>query len=123
MTDENKLREETEQVHNNSTTISDATSLKCIFCGYNKHKRIVCQVRDAICKGCSKKGNYVQVCRSSSKIGILQKCNNASCASTALKEQLADIHPALSKLTVPIAVNQFHTSALIDTGSYASFIC
>ena len=51
----------------NSPPASRPFSLKCYFCGFNKHPRHKCPAKDTICGKCQKKGHYARVCRGNPK--------------------------------------------------------
>ena len=102
----------------NNAVIAPIRSEKCFFCGCNlRHLRSVCPARDAICRGCGKKGHYQKVCRS--------KFTRNAANSTASINTLASttiVPRCLEKSITKVLVNGIKLNALIDTGSSLSFI-
>ena len=90
------------------------TQSKCFFCGFGRHHRSKCPAKEAICKGCGKKGHFQKVCLSSS---------SKSAAINPLISVLASTTPDCLKQTIiKVQLNGITTKALIDTGSSESFI-
>lgn len=102
---------------NEITDVSPSTSAasvsKCYFCGREKHSRLVCPAKNAVCKKCDKRGHYAVVCKSSSY-------SNSSYLTSA--SILAAAPNSLRKAIINININGIKTDALIDTGSSESFI-
>ena len=110
---------------------------KCYFCGgHGKHPRVRCPARNAICRNCSKRGHFAQVCRSSPdrypsasnsllpSHDITSHAQHSSSVSDtpASSAVSASVHPALSKATCKVSILDTSFDALIDSGSTESFI-
>jgi hypothetical protein len=89
----------------------EGSLLCCRFCGENYHTRNVCPARRAHCDFCLKRGHFSIVCEQ---------------RNSSLEHQVASSSPGslqpLAKTLVPIMVNGYNLTALIDTGSTDSFI-
>lgn len=102
--------------------LAATTQMRCHFCGYNKHSRFSCPARESICKGCGKKGHFIKVCRSSAIPNKSKSTSLSATTSAITKDCVATICSGLSKAVVNIRVNNVNATALIDTGSSASFL-
>ena len=59
------LLTQSEHPEKDTSTINTISNTgKCYFCGYSKHPRFRCPAKDALCKGCGKKGHFQKVCQS-----------------------------------------------------------
>ena len=96
-------------------TLSAADNTCCFFCGYPRHPRSKCPAKDAICKGCNKKGHFLKVCRTS-------KVKTRSTNSILSSLTLAASPRSLSLAVTQVLVNDIPLQALIDTGSTESFV-
>ena len=56
-------------------------SIKCFFCGYNKHPRFKCPARGVTCTKCHKQGHYARVCRGTPASNV-SASTNATLAAT-----------------------------------------
>ena len=92
---------------------------KCYFCGYSKHSRFRCPAKEALCKGCGKKGHFQKVCQSTpAKSKLLSAVGPQLSASTA-----ATGTRGLKSALINVLVNGKTLTALVDTGSSESYIC
>ncbi|KAF2892873.1 hypothetical protein ILUMI_13299 [Ignelater luminosus] len=102
-------------------TIAAVQKKNCFFYGRNFHPRQKCPARNSVCFKCNIKGHFGTVCRSNRKSPILNLNRSIHLISSTVAS-LSSPPPGLSKATVPVTVNEFIASALMDTGSTASFI-
>ena len=96
-----------------------ALTLKCFFCGYNKHPRSKCPAREATCKTCNKIGHFQRVRRSSTSNKHIASSTTPSISTIVT----ASVPSSLSRAMVKITINGISCDALIDTGSSDSYIC
>ena len=83
----------------------------CRFCGGLDHPRSVCPARRTRCSFCSRMGHFRSVCE---RMDRLSKGNpTVSCAA---------FEGNLASAIIPVELNEFKLSALVDTGSTASYI-
>ncbi|XP_035214100.1 uncharacterized protein LOC118187918 [Stegodyphus dumicola] len=98
------------------SVVAPIQSRKCFFCGRDLHLRSFCPARDAICRGCGKKGHYQKVCKSK----LVSSTTNSTAAVYTLAS--ASMLHCLERSITKILVNGVQLNALIDTGSSLSFI-
>ncbi|KAG8329152.1 hypothetical protein J6590_093460 [Homalodisca vitripennis] len=102
----NKKSEETDEPIRRGTHIAAPAALECMFCGYDRQQKNICPARNAICKGCVKKGHFIN--------NPFIRLDAASCALITLNTEGIFSYYSFSKATVPI-VSHLHASALNDT--------
>lgn len=85
----------------------------CRFCGEGYHSRNLCPARRVYCDFCQSRGHFGIVCE--------QRHNSVGHQAASSYPSVQLQHP-LAKTMVPIMVNGYKLSALIDTGSTDSFI-
>ena len=96
---------------------------RCYYCGGNVHARYRCPARNAICRGCGRKGHYENVCQNPEpKQKPSQSNKRSEHSSSAARATLATIQGTASKVYVPVTVNGIKTEALIDTGSTDNYV-
>lgn len=100
-----------------STSAAVSARKSCWFCGGSLHKRDSCPARNSKCRNCGKLGHWSKVCRSKNLTAAVSDTNNTNlCAVSAAA-------PAcLTASTVPVLINGYKASALIDSASSNSFI-
>jgi len=96
-----------------------AVKSKCWFCGYTRHPRSRCPASGAECKTCGKIGHYSTVCKSKATKSSNEEPKKTASASLGVASASA---ATLQKAIVPIKINNFNCSALVDTGSTSSFL-
>ena len=98
--------------------VLSAATNKCFFCGYNRHPRIVCPAREALCKLCGKKGHFQKVCRSKQ----IKKSQTAAMHSLLSSLTVASAPSCLERAVSRVSINGIQLQALIDTGSSESYV-
>ena len=114
------LPTQSEHPEKDTSTINAISNTgKCYFCGYSKHSRFRCPAKEALCKGCGKKGHFQKVCQSTpAKSKLLSAVGPQLSASTA-----ATGTRGLKSALINVLVNGKTLMALVDTGSSESYIC
>ncbi|CAI9721781.1 retrovirus-related pol poly from transposon [Octopus vulgaris] len=104
-----------------SSTTAAVNTSKCFFCGYFRHPSSKCPAQNAICKRSAKKGHFLKVCQS--KPNSMQS-EFVSAMDLQLNTAIIAVAPtSLSKAIINISVNDASIKALVDTGSFESYIC
>ena len=99
-----------------------STSSSCYRCGSTEHHAgdPRCPAKDAICKGCAKKGHFQRVCQSTK---VVRQVTAETSTDNAEQFSIFTLHTGESRsITCKVLLNDIPVDAVVDTGAQVNVL-